>query len=131
MSTPLEISFHGLEKSDAVEARVREKFKRIEKHFDRLTHARVVIDAPQRRTPLPKFFHVRIEIGVPGQKSIIVNHEPAADLAHTDVNLALRDAFSAALRQIDDLAGRMEKPAKREQTRRRPRPAPVADDAQS
>jgi putative sigma-54 modulation protein len=121
MLTPLEISFHGLERSDAVENRVREKFKRIETHFDRITHGRVVIEAPQRRTPLPKFFHVKIEIGVPGKKALVVKHEPDAEHAHTDVLLALRDAFAAALRQVSDTAERMEKPAKREQNRRRPR----------
>lgn len=121
MLTPLEITFHGLERSEAVETRVREKFKRIENHFDRITHARVAISAPQRRTPLPKFFHVRIEIGVPGKQPLLVKHEPEANYAHTDVQLALRDAFAAALRQINDMAERMDKPAKREQSRRRPR----------
>jgi ribosome-associated translation inhibitor RaiA len=120
MQSPLEITFHGLDRSDAVEARVRQKFARIEAHFERITHARVVIEAPQRRTPLPKFFHVRIDIGVPGKKPIVVKHEPDADHAHTDVMLALRDAFDAALRQIDDLGKRLEKPARHERVRRRP-----------
>ncbi len=127
MLTPLEISFHGLERSDAVEASIREHFSRIERHFDRLTHARVVIQVPQRRTPLPKFFHVRIEIGVPSHKPIVVNHVPEADRAHTQVQLALRDAFSAVLRQLDDVTARMDKPARREQKRRRPRKLPDGD----
>lgn len=122
MLTPLEISFHGLERSDAVETRIREKFKRIESHFDRITHARVVVTAPQRRTPKPKFFHVKIEIGIPGHKSIVANHEPDADNAHTDVNLALRDAFATAMRQVDEFASRMDHPAKKEKARRRPKP---------
>lgn len=127
MLTPLEISFHGLERSEAVEARIREKFARIEQHFDRITHARVVVDAPQRRTPVPKFFHVKIEIGVSGHSPIVIKHEPASENAHTDVMLALRDAFNVAKRQVDDMAARMEKPAKREQNRRRPH-KPVSDE---
>lgn len=120
MQSPLEISFHGVERSEAVEIRAREKFKRIEAHFDRITHARVVIEAPQRRTPLPKFFHIRIDIGIPGHKPILVHHQPEAEHAHTDVMLALRDAFAAAQRQVDQLADRLEKPARHEQARRRP-----------
>ena len=128
MLTPLEISFHGLERSDAVDARVRERFKRIEEHFDRITHARVLITAPARRAPLPKFFHIKIEIGVPGHRPIMVNHEPEAGHAHTDVMLAVRDAFAAALRQVDDLVAKMDKPAKRERARRKPaKPAPAED----
>ena len=128
MLTPLEISFHGIERSDAVDARVRERFKRIEEHFDRITHARVLITAPARRAPLPKFFHIKIEIGVPGHRPIMVNHEPEANHAHTDVMLAGRDAFAAALRQVDDLVAKMDKPAKRERARRKPaKPAPAED----
>lgn len=121
MLTPLEISFHGLERSDAVETRIREKFERLQSHFDRFTHARVVVEAPARRTPRPKFFHVRIEIGVPGMKPIIAVHEPEGDRAHTDVNLALRDCFKAAQRQIDALSAKLDHPAKHERVRRRPR----------
>jgi|LNFM01.1.fsa_nt_gb ribosome-associated translation inhibitor RaiA len=120
MQAPLEISFHGIERSEAVEARILEKFKRIEAHFERITHARVVIEAPQRRTPLPKFFHVRIDIGIPGHKSIVVKHEPEAAHAHTDVMLALRDAFGAAQRQVDELSDRLDKQARHEKVRRRP-----------
>jgi ribosome-associated translation inhibitor RaiA len=122
MQSPLEITFHGVERSEAVEQRVREKFKRIEAHFERITHARVVIEAPQRRTPLPKFFHVRIDIGIPGKKPILVHHEPDDEHAHTDVMLALRDAFSAAQRQVDELSNRLDRQARHEKARRRPAP---------
>lgn len=129
MLTPLEISFHGLERSEAVEARIREKFARIEKHFDRITHGRVAIESPRRRAPLPKLFHVKIEIGIPGHKAIIVNHEPTDEHAAGDIVMALKEAFAAATRQVDDVVARMDKPAKREQSRRRPRvPAPEQAD---
>ena len=124
MQSPLEITFHGLERSEAVEARVREKFQRIESHFDRITHARVVIEAPHRKTTLPKFFHVRIDIGIPGHKPILVKHEPDDHNAHTDVMLALRDAFAVAQRQVDELSDRLGKQARHETVRRRPAPEP-------
>jgi ribosome-associated translation inhibitor RaiA len=125
MITPLEISFHGLERSEAVEARIREKFDRLQSHFDRITHARVVIDAPQRRTPLPKRFVVRIEIGIPGHAPVVASYDPPDDQPHhTDVMLAIRDAFAAATRQIDELADRLGHSAKKhERVRRRPRPS--------
>ena len=127
MLTPLEISFHGIEKSEAVEAKIREKFARIEKRFDRMTHARVVVEAPKGRAPRAKIFHVKIEIGVPSHSPIVVKHEPSDAEGHTDVQLALRDAFEAATRQVDDLAAKMNKPAQREQTRRRPQKESPAD----
>lgn len=120
MQKPLEITFHGLDRSDAVEARIREKFERIEARFDRISHARIVVEAPQRRSPVPKFFHISIDIAVPGHKPIIVQYQPEAAVAHTDVMLALRDAFASAQRQVDELANRMEKSARHERVRRRP-----------
>ena len=88
MSAPLEITFHGLERSDAVEARIRDKFTRLQQHFERITHARVVVETPRKHSPTAKVFQVKIEIGLPGQKPLIVCHEPLVDGARTDVSLA-------------------------------------------
>ena len=77
---------------------------------------------PRRRAPLPKLFQVSIEIGIPGQNPIVVNNDAVGDHSHTDVMLAVKDAFTAASRQVDEIVARMDKPAKREQSRRRPRP---------
>ena len=128
MLTPLEISFLGLERSEAIETRIRQKFAAIEKLFDRITHARVAIEAPRRRTALPKFFHVKIEIGIPGHKPIVVNHEPEDTKVHADLIAALKEAFAAATRQVENIAARMDKPAKREKSRRRPRPRAAMED---
>lgn len=121
MQTPLEISFHGIDKSEAVESRIREKFARLERHFDRITHARVAVEATRKRNALPTFFTVKIEIGIPGHNPVIVNHESPDGDDNTDVMLVLRDAFAAAKRQLDHVIERMDKPARREQARRRPR----------
>ena len=45
-----------------------------------------------------------------------------AEHAHTDVMLALRDAFSTAQRQVDELSDRLDKQARHEKARRRPAP---------
>jgi putative sigma-54 modulation protein len=127
MSTPLEISFHGLEKSDAVEARIRDKFSRLQQHFERITHARVVVETPRKHSPTAKVFHVKIELGLPGQKPLVVSHESDVGQARTDVSLAIRDAFAAARRQLDDAAAKIKHPAKRERARRRPARVAASD----
>ncbi len=120
MSIPLEISFHGLEKSEAAEARIRDKFERLHQHFDRITHARVVVETPRRHTAAAKVFQVKIEIGLPGQKPLIVRHDPPAEQTRTDIAIAIRDAFAAAQRRLDEMAAKIKHPAKRERARRRP-----------
>ena len=118
MTIPLEISFHGIDKSDAVEARIKEKFARLHGHFDRLTHARVVISSPNRTDARAKMFNVTIDLGVPGKRPIVIDNE--ADNA--DVFIALRDAFNAAQRKLDATAGKLTNTAKRERSRRKPAP---------
>jgi ribosomal subunit interface protein len=123
MTTPLEISFHGVDKSDALEARIQEKFERLHDHFDRITHARVVISSPNRTDARAKMFAVKIDIGMPGQHPIVINSEGD----YSDVFIALRDTFSAAQRKLDAAAGKMNNTAKRERARRKP----VSDGAAS
>lgn len=128
MSVPLEIHFHGLDKSDAVETRVREKFAKLERHFDRITSARVVIEAPHRNPEKVKVIQVKIEVSVPGGKPIIVKHEREAAHAHEDVLLALRDAFEVATRQVDATAEKIGSRTRTERGRRRPHVATETED---
>lgn len=120
MTTPLEISFHGIEKSDAVEARIREKFARMEEHFERITHARVVVTSPNRAGQRARMFQVKIDIGVPGHQPVVINQE--GQEPYPDVFIALRDAFSAATRKLDETSDRMKREARQESARRKPRP---------
>jgi ribosomal subunit interface protein len=105
MQIPLEISYKNMEKSDAVEARIREKAeKKFERYAGRITSCRVVVEAPNRHHVHGSCFDVRIDIHVPGE-DLVVTRE-GKDPAHTDVYVAIRDAFDAACRQLDDHARR-------------------------
>ena len=119
MDTPLEIHFHGIEKSEAVEERVREKVSKLQKHFGRMSRCRVVLEAPHRSPQKPKVFQVKIEISVPRRRPIVVCHEREGSHANEELPLAIRDAFEAALRKVDD-AGSKSIRTKLECGRRRP-----------
>ena len=119
MHTPLEIHFHGIEKSEAVEERVREKVSKLEKHFGRMTRCRVVLEAPHRSPQKPKVFQVKIEISLPRRQPIVVCHEREGSHAHEELPLAIRDAFEAALRKVDDVGAKTIR-TKLERGRRRP-----------
>lgn len=121
MSVPLDINFHGLDRSEAVETRVREKFAKLERHFDRITHARVVIEAAQRNSEKVKVVRVKIEVSVPSRQPLVVSHEREAAHANEDVLLALRDAFEIAQRQVDATARKISERTRSERGRRRPR----------
>ena len=122
MTIALDIHFHGLEKSDAVENKVREKVAKLQRHFDRMTACRVVLEAPHRNAAKAKVFQVKIEISVPSSKPIIINHEREGANAQDDLSLAIRDAFEAATRRVDEVGAKMADRAKSERGRRRPAP---------
>jgi putative sigma-54 modulation protein len=121
MHTPLEIQFHGIEKSEAVEERVRAKVSKLEKHLGRMTRCRVVLEAPHRSPQKPKVFQVKIEISLPRRQPIVVCHEREGAHAHEEMPLAIRDAFEAALRKVDDVGSKAAR-TKLERGRRRPQP---------
>jgi putative sigma-54 modulation protein len=120
MTTALDIHFHGLEKSEAVESKVKEKVAKLKRHFDRMTACRVVLEAPNRNAAKAKVFSVKIEVSVPNGKPIIINHEREGAHAHEDLNLAIRDAFEAATRRVDEVGAKIAGRAKAERGRRRP-----------
>jgi ribosomal subunit interface protein len=106
MQIPLEISFKDMERSDAVEARIREKAeKKLERHAGRITSCRVVVQAPHRHHTHGNCYEIRIDIHVPGEE-LVVTREGGNDPAHSDVYVAIRDAFDAAARQLDDFGRR-------------------------
>jgi ribosome-associated translation inhibitor RaiA len=120
MNTPLEIHFHGIEKSEAVETRVREKVSKLARHFERMTRCRVVLEAPHRSPQRPKVYQVKIEIGMPGRRPIVVSHDREGSHAGEELPLVIRDAFDAALRKVDGMSSKIGQRSKLERGRRRP-----------
>jgi ribosomal subunit interface protein len=101
MQTPLQISFRHMETSDAVEARIRSRIEELERFFDRIIACRVVVECRHPRQHQGNLFRVRVDLKVPGHE-IVVGRDPEAHHAHEDVYVAIRDAFDAARRLLED-----------------------------
>jgi ribosomal subunit interface protein len=101
MEIPAQITFRNMDHSDAIEARILERIEKLELFFDRITTCRVVVEAPERRHHKGKLYHVSVDIVVPGAE-LVVNRHPKDKHAHEDVYVAIRDAFNAAQRRIED-----------------------------
>ncbi|MFA6970493.1 MAG: ribosome-associated translation inhibitor RaiA [Gallionella sp.] len=101
MKIPMQITLRNVDHSDALEAHIREKAKKLESFFEHIVSCRVVVDMPHNHKHQGKPFNIRIDIGVPGRE-IVVNRD-----RHEDVYVALRDAFDATRRQLDDYVQRM------------------------
>jgi len=101
MQIPLRITFRNLDRSDAVEAKVRERVDELEQFYNRITGCRVVIEEPSRRQHKGNLFHVRVDLSVPGRE-IVVKRDPPEHHGHEDIYVALRDCFDAVRRQLED-----------------------------
>jgi ribosomal subunit interface protein len=106
MQIPVEIAFHNIQHSDWAEQAIREKIARLEKLFDRLVTCRVRVEKRANNSnsiSIPPV--VRIEIGVPGHKDLVVSHEPEhlqQKFADPDMRIAINEAFRIAERQLLD-----------------------------
>ncbi len=100
MLTPLQIRFHQIPHSDAVEQFVRDKVAKLERHYDRIVGCNVTIERPPHHHNKGNPFHVRVELSVP-KETILVTRDPGDRHNHEDVYLVLRDAFNAASRQLE------------------------------
>jgi cold shock CspA family protein/ribosome-associated translation inhibitor RaiA len=101
MQIPVDITFKELARSDALEARVREWVDKLERVYDRIVRCEVMIETPHRHHRNGRQYHVRIRLTVPGGE-IVASHDPGPDETHEDAYVALRDAFTAARRQLED-----------------------------
>jgi cold shock CspA family protein/ribosome-associated translation inhibitor RaiA len=101
MQIPLQISFKNMGPSTAVEAAIRERAERLDRFFPRIMGCRVVVEAPHKHQRHGKLYGIRIDVTVPGHE-IAVTHEGPKDQAHRDIYVAIRDAFNAAARRLED-----------------------------
>jgi ribosomal subunit interface protein len=101
MQLPLQISFRHMEASPALEARIRNRVEELERMFDRIVSCRVVVECRHPRQQQGNLFRVRVDLKVPGRE-IVVGRDPAAHHAHEDAHVAVRDAFDAARRLLED-----------------------------
>ncbi|MDR3535526.1 MAG: HPF/RaiA family ribosome-associated protein [Acetobacteraceae bacterium] len=100
MPAEVQISFRGMDASPAVEAKVQQRAAELAQFSDRVTTCRVVLEAAHRRHQ-GNIYHVTVDLALPGGK-VVVSHEPARDHAHEDLYVAIRDAFDAARRRLQD-----------------------------
>ncbi len=112
MQTPLQIGFHQIGHSDAIESLVREKVAKLEKFYGRITSCHVAIEMKTLSHQTGNRFHIRIYMLLPG-KEIAVNCAPDDKPEYADIYVAINDAFDSARREIEDYTT--------SQFRRRPR----------
>ncbi len=101
MQQPLQVTFHNLPHSDALEEDIRERVAKLDNLNGRLIGCRVVVDSPHRSQTKGKTYAVRIEMQVAGG-DIVVSREPVGDW-----RAAMSEAFDVAKRRLKEHAAKM------------------------
>ncbi len=117
------ITFRRLRATAQLEADIRERLARLETYASSIIAARVVVELAERHHRAGNRVHVRIELTLPGDQ-IVVKHETslrpglralgvertrkqdAPDPGHRHAKVAIREAFEAARRRLQDYARR-------------------------
>ncbi|HWU43624.1 MAG TPA: HPF/RaiA family ribosome-associated protein, partial [Bdellovibrio sp.] len=104
-----EIDFADFQSSTVITQKIEGKLEKLEKHFDRITSAHVTVRLPHRHRN-KHIYHIQVQVDIPGY-TFIVNREPEMNYAHSDINVAIRDAFDKVKRKLDDfIEDRRERP---------------------
>jgi len=96
MQRPVQITYRDISPTDAIETQVREKTAKLEEFYPFITGCNVTLEMPHKHKHQGKECNVRIDVRVPGGE-LVVNRDH-----HEDMYVALRDAFDAAKRQLEE-----------------------------
>jgi Sigma 54 modulation protein / S30EA ribosomal protein len=103
MQTSLQVAFQGCEPSDPVRASIEREFERLETHDHRITSGRVTVIGPGDHHRSGAGFQIHILLTLTPNENIVVSHSPSDDGRHEHAEIAVKDAFAAARRRVDDV----------------------------
>lgn len=131
MLLPVQVTFRNIEDHAGLEEYVQKEAAKLERFYNRISSCRVVVERPQRAAS-SKFYHVRIDLGVPNEE-LVVKHVPTLHgtlqdlqtqksrreaksvLVHKNPKQAIHEAFQEMARQVQDFARRQEGAVKTKQ----------------
>lgn len=94
----IQITVCDLPDSPAIENHLRKKAEKLDRFYHRINSCRIVVTIPQKHKHNGKIYCIRIEITVPGRE-LVVNRQLSQD-----IYVAIRDAFNALQRQLENYA---------------------------
>lgn len=105
MRLPLQVTFRNTDPSPAVEEMIRTRAADLDRFCEHVMSCRVVVEVPHRHHHTGNLYQVRLDVTVPGDE-IAVTREAAEHAESKDLTAAIRDAFDAAGRLLEDYVRR-------------------------
>jgi cold shock CspA family protein/ribosome-associated translation inhibitor RaiA len=101
MQSPLQISFHNTDPVPGIEELIRTRVVQLDRYCDHIMSCRVVVDVPHKHHHTGNLYQVRLDITVPGHE-IAVSREAGQHAEAKDLRVAVKDAFEAADRLLEE-----------------------------
>jgi ribosomal subunit interface protein len=102
MQTPPQITVREIPDSAAIELKVAKKIDKLQKICPHIISCKVVIDVQQKHKHQGKLFSTHIDAVVPGKEIVVTR------VMNEDLYVAIRDAFSAAQRQLKNYRSKLQ-----------------------
>lgn len=103
MSFPIQVAFHGLDHSGALETKIKETVNQLTKFNSDIQKCRVAIEMPHRHHQHGNSYEVTVQLDVPGKK-IVCSQESTHAEAYLAVEQALHGAVESARRSLEEWA---------------------------
>jgi len=97
---PLQVTFRGIQPMPRVGSFIQEQASRFERYSARIVQCHVTVDLPHRHQRTGRQYCVRLEIKTP-LGNVVVSRDPSPAAPSRQLDTAIREAFDAALRQLD------------------------------
>lgn len=97
MVNSLNIKFHNIPASEAVEAEIRKRAEKLSQISDRINRCDVTVETSGKHKHQGHEYEVRIDLTIPGAEIVLNRTHP-----NEDVYVAVRDAFDAAARKLKE-----------------------------
>jgi ribosomal subunit interface protein len=95
MTFPIQLAFHQMDRSEALEQAIRERAEKLGKFHPAITNVHVAVTQEARHSNKGRLFNVKLDVHIK-RKSFAVTQQ-----GDEDAFVAARDAFDAAKRLLD------------------------------
>jgi len=106
----IQVTFRDLPYSQAVENCIQEHAAKLREYFERFIQCKVVLTISQNHKHQGKLFNIRINLMVPNKEIVVTRQQDQ------DIYVAIRDAFDALYRQVDNYMRRRRGDVKRHES---------------
>lgn len=100
MNSKLSITYRDMNSSQSIDYLVSEQLEKVERHWPSLQSCKVVIAAPTAKQTTGGHFQVSVDLLAPDAEAF-ADRDPSQSYVNEDCQAAVRDAFRAALKELN------------------------------